>query len=133
MLKSFCLSLSGGLILSSASFAALSTSALVQLIFTLHCLIQIKSFFFIRQGLISNLVLVVVVVLFQRQSETLQLALSLPESRVEVVNVVANGILDEARLLQITFFRSAHLMELRNLFLLYTQRLLLHESLGILQ
>ena len=72
-------------------------------------------------------------VLFQRQPETLQLALSLAEPRVEVVDVVADGILNEARLLQITSFRSAHLMELRNLFMLHTQRLLLHESLGILQ
>ena len=123
MPKSYYLSFSGGLLFLCASFAVLGTSALVQLIFTLHCLIQIKSFLFIRTGL----------VLFQRQPEALQLALSLPESRVEVVDVVADGILNEARLLQITFFRSAHLMELRNLFLLYTQRLLLHESLGILQ
>ena len=123
MPKSYYLSFPGGLLLPCASFAVLGTSALVQLIFTLHCLIQIKSFLFIRTGL----------VLFQRQPEALQLALSLPESRVEVVDVVADGILNEARLLQITFFRSAHLMELRNLFLLYTQRLLLHESLGILQ
>ena len=72
-------------------------------------------------------------VLFQRQPETLQLALSRAEPRVEVVDVVADGILNEARLLQITSFRSAHLMELRNLFMLHTQRLLLHESLGILQ